>query len=189
MAAQVMLFYSLLNWLPSFFRDQGMSATWSGLLLSIMLFVGLPASLVAPVLAARAADQRLVTAVAAGGWIVGLVGLVASPGSLPLLWMVIIGAGQGASVGLALTFPVLRSAHELDAAALGGMAQGLGYAAGATGALAVGLLHSATGGWTVPLLLLVSVAVVQLVAGVSAGRPGHIVTAAGTPAPAPASPR
>jgi CP family cyanate transporter-like MFS transporter len=51
------------------------------------------------------------------------------------------------------------------------MAQGLGYLIASTGPMLVGLLHEATGGWTVSLLALLVALVAQLVAGVLAGRP------------------
>lgn len=180
MAAQVMLFYSLLTWLPTIFRDHGMTPTTAGLLLSVMLLVGLPTSFAAPVLAARTENQRLVTILFGALWIAGLIGLAAGPATLPLLWMVILGAGQGGGVGLALTFPVLRSAGERQVAALSGMAQGFGYVAGALGALLLGVVHDATASWKVPLMLLVVVACVLLVSGLLAARPGHIGAAVST---------
>jgi MFS transporter, CP family, cyanate transporter len=50
------------------------------------------------------------------------------------------------------------------------MAQGIGYLLAATGPLIMGLLHAATGSWTVPLLCLMGLGVVELLSGLSAGR-------------------
>jgi len=57
-------------------------------------------------------------------------------------------------------------------------AQGLGYLAAATGPLAVGLVHGATGGWRGGLVLLPAVPVAQAVAGMAAARPRPVDAAA-----------
>ena len=41
--------------------------------------------------------------------------------------------------------------------------------------LGLGLLHTATGGWTVPIVVLLALLVVQLVAGVAASRDRHVL--------------
>jgi CP family cyanate transporter-like MFS transporter len=46
------------------------------------------------------------------------------------------------------------------------MAQGFGYMLAATGPLIAGLLHSASRGWQVPLLVTIGVSAAQLAAGV-----------------------
>ena len=50
------------------------------------------------------------------------------------------------------------------------MAQSIGYTLCAVGPLLVGLLHDATGSWTVPLVLLLALLVPQLVCGALSGR-------------------
>jgi CP family cyanate transporter-like MFS transporter len=50
------------------------------------------------------------------------------------------------------------------------MAQGIGYLLAATGPLVMGLLHAATGSWTVPLLCLIGLGGVELLSGLAAGR-------------------
>jgi cyanate permease len=56
------------------------------------------------------------------------------------------------------------------AAALSGMAQSGGYLLASTGPLAMGLLYTATGGWTVPLLFLLAVAALIWIPGMTAAR-------------------
>ena len=72
---------------------------------------------------------------------------------------------------LALMFVVERSRTPTAAQQLSAMAQGIGYLIAATGPLLVGVLHSFTGGWQVPLLLLLSLLVPQAVFGTSPARP------------------
>jgi CP family cyanate transporter-like MFS transporter len=54
------------------------------------------------------------------------------------------------------------------------MAQSAGYVLAAAGPFAVGALRDLTGGWTVPILLLLALLVVQGTAGVLAGRDRHV---------------
>jgi CP family cyanate transporter-like MFS transporter len=45
------------------------------------------------------------------------------------------------------------------------MVQGGGYTVAATGPLVIGAVHDATGGWTVPLLVILGAVVVMAIAG------------------------
>lgn len=84
--------------------------------------------------------------------------------------MAVLGLGQGAALGLALTFMALRAPDAAHASQLSGMAQSVGYTVAAAGPFAVGALHDLTGTWTVPLVVLVVLFVPQAVVGVFAGR-------------------
>ncbi len=86
------------------------------------------------------------------------------------VWAVLIGAGQGACFALAVNLFVLRTQRVTDTAQLSAMAQSIGYVLCAFGPLLVGVLHTATGSWTPPLLLLLVLLVPQLCAGILAGR-------------------
>ena len=84
--------------------------------------------------------------------------------------MALLGFGQGAALGLALTLVALRSPDAAHASELSGMAQSVGYAVASVGPFLVGAVHDATGTWTVPLVLLLVLFVPQGIAGVLAGR-------------------
>ena len=51
---------------------------------------------------------------------------------------------------------------------------GVGYLIAAVGPFGVGLLHSATGGWTVPLVVLIALTVPQIVLGLYVARPAYV---------------
>ena len=57
------------------------------------------------------------------------------------------------------------------AASLSAFAQGAGYLVAAAGPLMVGFLHTATGGWTVPIGAVLAVLAGQFAAGMLAARP------------------
>jgi MFS transporter, CP family, cyanate transporter len=144
-----------------------------------------------PVLAQRARDQRLLVtamALAAAG---GLVGVLLAPIGTAAVWTLLLGLGQGASLGLGIFFTMARAADPVAAASLSSFAQSSGYMIAAAGPLAVGFLHAATGGWTVPVLALLGVVVAMQWSGWLAGRartlpPRGKPEEPGEPAPRPA---
>ncbi len=166
---QSAVFYSGLAWLPSILRDQGYTAGAAGGLLSVYALGGIPGSLIAPALAVRFPDQRMLALGAVALEAAAAAGLAALPGADPA-WVVLFALGQGAAFSLALTLIVLRAPDARRGAELSGMAQAIGYSIAAAGPLLVGALHDAEGGWTVPLLLLVTLCAPMAAAGVGAGR-------------------
>jgi CP family cyanate transporter-like MFS transporter len=50
----------------------------------------------------------------------------------------------------------------------------VGYLIAIVGPFGVGLIHDATGGWTVPLLVLLALCVPQYAAGLAASRPRRL---------------
>ena len=84
----------------------------------------------------------------------------------------------GAAFPLAMTLILVRSRDVAQTGRLSAAAQSVGYLVAATGPLAVGLLHQATGGWTAGLALLLAVLVAQLLVGLAAARPRLVDPAA-----------
>lgn len=175
---QALMFFTTLTWLAPVLRDRGTGATTAGLLLSLLTLVQLPGSLLVPVLAARRASQLPLVAAATGLSGAGLAGLLLLPGQVPALWVVLVGLGQGAGFALALTFIVLRTADARDTADLSAMTQTVGYTAAGVGPLVAGVLGDASGGWSLPLALLLVALALQLVPAVVAARPGTVGAAA-----------
>jgi MFS transporter, CP family, cyanate transporter len=186
MALLAVQFYSQVAWLPEIYRHEGMSKGAAGALLSLSLVVGIPCGFLVGALAGRLRDQRAIAWGAGLVLIAGWVGVLLAPDVAPSLWAVLLGLGFGTGFTLVLSLFVLRAGDTAHAVALSGMAQSVGYALAAVGPIAVGALHDATGGWSVPLTVLIGVAVVDLALGLAAGGDrlvrGHAV---GEPAPAP----
>ena len=170
MGMQSLLYYGPLSWLPAIYRDRGVDAAEAGFLLMIFNGFGIVGNFAAPMIAARLPDQRPAVAATIVMTTIGLLGVLLAPTSTALLWAVVMGVAQGASLSLALLVIVLRSADGDVAAALSGMAQSGGYLIASTGPLVMGLLYTATGGWTVPLLFLLAVAALIWIPGMTAAR-------------------
>jgi CP family cyanate transporter-like MFS transporter len=182
MGMQSLLYYAALSWLPTMLRDRGESAAHAGDLLAVMGAGNLAVSLVIPVIAQRMRSQlRLVvpTVAALAG---GLAGLLYAPLGGAVGWALVLGAGQNAALGLAVFFTAARAPHAAAAASLSALAQSVGYLLASAGPLEVGLLHSATGSWTVPVMVLFAFNAVLLVAGILAARPRMLPAADPSPA-------
>ncbi|MGZ4571691.1 MAG: MFS transporter [Blastococcus sp.] len=151
---QSVQFYSVVAWLPTLLADAGVPVPEGGLLLGLSNVVGAAGALVAPAQAGRMRTQRPLILVVAGFYLIGLGGLLLSPGSGTLIWVCAFGLAQGSGFALALTLIVLRSATPLVAARLGGVAQCLGYLLAAAGPSLLGGLRDLTGGWSWPVTLL-----------------------------------
>lgn len=176
MGLQSLTVYALLAWLPAVYRDYGWSPSAAGALLSVVLLVQMPGSLLLPVLAARARDQRWAAACTTLLTAAGLSGILVAPIGGAWVWAVLLGLGTGGAFALALTLFVLRGGSSRETAQLSAMAQTFGYLLAAAGPFMFGLLRDVTGGWRTPLVLLLALGGVQLVAGVLSGRPMTLQT-------------
>jgi CP family cyanate transporter-like MFS transporter len=170
MGLQSLSYYATLSWLPTLFRDRGVTAAAAGGLLALMNLGNAVTAMVAPTVAQRVRDQRLIIVVTVLAMAAGLLGSQYAPTGTAVVWTLLLGSGQGASLGLAIFFTMARAPDPVTAASLSGFAQSTGYLIAAAGPLTVGFLHTATGGWTVPILALVGALALQLWAGLLAGR-------------------
>ena len=174
MGLQAFVFYAIATWFPTMMLDAGVSKADAGFYLSVTNFAGMFSSFLIPTWASRHRNQRAFILGIAVVLIVPLVGLVVAPASLPLLWMLIFGLGVGAALGLAIAFFSLRSPDAHHAAHLSGMAQFVGYCLAASGPFLIGVLHDATGGWRIPLLVVIGAVVAMTVVGMGAARSGYV---------------
>ncbi|MCP2162734.1 MFS transporter, CP family, cyanate transporter [Williamsia serinedens] len=172
MGIQSLLAYATVAWLPTIYRDRGVDADTAGLIFAVLSVSSIVTALGVPVLAARMRSQRLlavsVVVLAAAG-IVGVL-TTGTAGAWPCA--VLVGLGQGGALSLALVLMNLRTASAVEATALSASAQTVGYLLAATGPIAMGALHSLTGGWSVPLIALAATMMPLAVCGVVAGHPG-----------------
>jgi CP family cyanate transporter-like MFS transporter len=171
MGMQSLVYYAALSWLPTMLRDRGESAAGAGDLLALTGVGNLAVSLFIPMAAQRMRSQVTLvvpTVIAITG---GLAALLYLPLGGAAAWALILGAGQNAALALAIFFTAARAPHAGAAASLSSFAQAVGYLLSSAGPLEVGLLHSATGSWTVPVMVLFAFSAVMLVAGLLAARP------------------
>ena len=187
MGLQSLLYYAALSWLPTIFQDRGASAVTAGNLLALMGIGNLATSLIVPVLAHRRPSQRALVVPSLIGTAAGLAGSLWAPLGTAPLWVLVLGVSQGSCLGLAIFFTMARAPDPGTAASLSGFAQSVGYLVAAAGPLEVGLLHSATGSWNIPMALLLVLAGCELAVGLLAARPLVLPAPEHEPAPAGAA--
>lgn len=163
--------YACVAWLPEILMDiAGLTTTQAGAYLAVWSIIGVPSALIIPVLIARLGNISIVLYAGTGAFVVGYLGLLVAPETLTLLWVILIGAGP-LLFPACLTLIGLRSRTQAGSVALSGVAQTIGYTFGALGPLTIGILHSITGEWTVPLILLLVTAACCLLVARTLSRP------------------
>jgi len=170
MGLQSLLYYAALSWLPTILRDRGASADTAGNLLALMGVGNLAVSFLVPMVAQRMRAQHLLVVPTVAAMALGLAGVVYLPLSSAVAWVLILGAGQNAALSLAIFFTMARAPHPAAAASLSALAQSVGYLLASAGPLELGLLHSATGSWNLPIAVLFVLNGVLLFAGLLAAR-------------------
>ena len=170
MGLQSLLAYSMIAWLPTIYRDRGLSAENAGLLLTALSVSSIATALTVPILAARFRRQSALAIAVVALSVAGLIGVLAGGVELAVVWAILLGLGQGGQLSLALTMINLRAPNTATATSLSTMAQSIGYLVAAAGPVAAGALHSSTGSWTAPVLALLVVMIPLTICGFTAGR-------------------
>lgn len=148
--------YTGMSWLPVVLTDRiGVSIIEAGAITAVMGSTGLPSNLLVPLIASKMRNPAWLYLLSGACGSVGALGLLLIPGTLTMVWAFLTGLG---SMIFALNLYLLnqRTKSQEGTVVLSGMAQGIGYAVSALGPLMFGVLHQMTGGWDVPLLMLVA---------------------------------
>jgi CP family cyanate transporter-like MFS transporter len=159
--------YAQFGWFPAILVDAGLSEAHAGAMLGLLTLIGLPLTLSLPWLMGRAGDRPLLPWFFAAATVAGWTGVLVAPSTATWAWAVLLGLGGGAFTWT-LTMIGQRATSAESTTALSGFTQGVGYLLAGLGPFGAGALHDLTGGWTVPVAVL-------LVAGVGIGVLGSAV--------------
>jgi CP family cyanate transporter-like MFS transporter len=164
-AGQAFSYYGATAWLPTLLADEnGMSKSAAGVSSSLFQLLAVVGAFSVPALVAWWKRPSLVLLAITVVWAALPIGLLVAP-DLWALWCCLAGAAQGGGITVVFIAIVRRSRDLTENRRLSAMVQGGGYAVAATGPLVIGAVHDATGGWTVPLLVILGAVVVMAVAG------------------------
>jgi len=177
MGVMSLLSYTLIAWMPTILTDQGMDRGTAGAVFAFCNLVQVGGAFLVPLMAGRMTSQRTLVVLMVGCNVAGITGLILAPVGGAWLWAVLLGIAQGGGFGLAMALIVLRSGGATVASQLSGMSQMVGYFIAAAGPVGFGALHQLTGGWALPLFLLLGCCAVALATGLGAGR-AHTLRAA-----------
>ncbi|MGH2616685.1 MAG: CynX/NimT family MFS transporter, partial [Thermomicrobiales bacterium] len=154
-AAQGLVYYLLVAWLPAIYREAGLDATATAALFVVFNAATLPAIILFPSWSDRLHRRRPPIFVAALCCFVGTLGLLLLPTADPWrwLWPALAGAAVSGLFAMSLVLPAdIAPRGQTGAAA--GMVLGIGYAAAALGPIVAGVVRDITGSFAVTLLLL-----------------------------------
>ena len=159
--------YVAFAWLPILLIEHvGVTEFQGGSLLALFAIMGLPVSLLVPVIAAKyQASHPLIVFFSATMGSIGALGLLFGHSTLSWLWVACLGLGP-TMFPLALTLFNLRSRTRATVLAVSAFGQGVSYTIATIMVFLVGIFRELSGGWELTLWLLFVVAAGSSVAGI-----------------------
>lgn len=161
--------YITMGWMAQIFRDAGVPAGTAGLLLAVTMVMGVPLAFVIPRVATRLPRQGPIVIALGVCGLAGYAGLYLAPAAGAWAWAVLLGVSNCA-FPLALTMVGMRARTGAGVAQLSAFAQSTGYLISIPGPLLVGVLYQHSGGWGLPIALMIGLMIPQMAVGVLAGR-------------------
>jgi CP family cyanate transporter-like MFS transporter len=146
--------YSAFGILPDVLTEHaGISVGYAAVALTVFSVMGVPMSLVIPLLAVRPSWPPRLVFIAGFGGAIGFLGLAFAPAIAPLLWAVLTGLNT-LSFSMALALIGARTQHHQMATRLSGYVNTVGYVLASAGPFVAGALHEITGTWIYSMLVL-----------------------------------
>ncbi|MEV5440353.1 CynX/NimT family MFS transporter [Streptomyces sp. NPDC052682] len=161
--------YITMGWMAQIFRDAGVPAGTAGVLLAVTMVMGVPLAFVIPRLATRLPHQGPIALALGVCGLAGYAGLYLAPAAGAWAWALLLGVSNCA-FPLALTMVGMRARTGAGVSQLSAFAQSTGYLISIPGPLLVGVLYQHSGGWGLPIALMVALMIPQMLVGVLAGR-------------------
>lgn len=144
--------YACFAWLPVVLVDiAGVSHAEAGALLSLFGAMGLPWSIIVPILITRWRRVGVVYAAALIAGLTGVAGMLIAPAAATILWVVLLGTPQALFPAVLVLIQLRSRTHE-GSVALSGFAQSVGYGIAALFPLMFAVVHELTGQWQ-PVLI------------------------------------
>lgn len=169
---QAIAAYSIISWLPLILIDGGLDPATAGLMLGLAQVVTVVTNIGLLAVASRPGGLRLAFMLASGSYLLGAIALLLLPAQAAVAPALLLGFGFGV-FALVLVVISKSGSTTAEATAMSTAAQSVGYLVGTMGPFGMGLAHSLSGGWTLPLILLVAVAAAQAVLAWMLTAPGR----------------
>lgn len=165
--------YVYFTWLPPYLIGEGLDPAVAGSALGYFAILGLPVSLLVPLVVPRMRHPIYAAGLFIVLWIIGHAGMFFLPTQGTWWWITSAGLGQG-TFAMALLMINLRSRTTYGSGVLAGFSQGLGYAGAAIAPLLFGVVRDATGGWAASFGMLGVCLLVLIVGAVMINGPRQI---------------
>lgn len=155
------LFFGLIAWTAPMYIERGMSAADAALLLASFTAAFMIANPLAGSISQNN-DRRRLIALSASTSLFGILAIALLPQTMPCLFIPLIALGVGGSFTLGMVLPLDHARDANEANSWTAFVLGIGYFAGAFGPFLLGVARDSTGGFTVPVWMLVIAAVLML---------------------------
>ncbi len=160
-------FYAVLAWLPSILIERGLSPQAAGGILGLTAIVGVPVGII---LGANFSKFKRLDVI---GFVISLFTIsgfafLLVPGA-HLVAAILMGLGMASSFPLSLNWISTRASNANQTTQLSAISQGFGYLISAAGTFAFGVLRELSGSWSLSVLLMLSLTVVQALSCFIAG--------------------
>ncbi|MFD1415356.1 CynX/NimT family MFS transporter [Oceanobacillus jeddahense] len=171
MGCHSLLFYITISWFPEILIHFGANKTIAGFLLSYLQLVGIASSLLIPLIAGKLKSQVGLVISLNILLIIGVIYLLLYHNDISfIISTTLIGVSLSGNFTIALLLLSIRTKNTKQATLLSGMAQSTGYALAALGPIAVGFIYDITRDWTIPLFLLILLAICSSLLGLKVGQ-------------------
>jgi CP family cyanate transporter-like MFS transporter len=152
-AGQAISYYGVTAWLPTLLSDElGMTPAAAGAGSSLFQIMAIAGGLGVP-LAARFMSTTAVAVTLGAMWLTVPLGLLFGP-QLWWLWSSLGGVAQGGGITLIFIAIIKLARDQVSAGRMSAVVQGVGYGVAALAPTVVGYVHSASGTWSAPLLVI-----------------------------------
>ena len=163
MGIQSVMFYSIVNFLPSVLVEKGMTPLAAGGYSSLLQAASLAGVLAVSARFGRSTHKQRFCLLASLLLLAGVAGVwLGTPGQM-WLWVSLIGIGGSGVFSIVLMLFVLRTQSINESASLSGMAQSVGYLIAVLGPLGMGVLYDHLGSWSDAMAVLVALMLVECV--------------------------
>lgn len=155
------LFFGLVAWIAPMYIERGMSSTDAALLLASFTAAFMVANSLAGFIS-RNNDRRRLIALFASASLFGILAIALMSPVMPYLFIPLIALGIGGSFTLGMVLPLDHAREANEANSWTAFVLGIGYFAGAMGPFLLGVARDSTGGFTIPVWMLVIAAFLKL---------------------------
>jgi CP family cyanate transporter-like MFS transporter len=143
--------FILFTWLPTIITETGAehAAGFGGGMVAVLIAVSMLIGIFAPTLTIRMRNPMPLVEACVALFAVGYAGIAIAPDTLPVLWVVFLGAGSSLFI-IAQTMINTHSRTPAGSAVMSGFVQGMGGAIAVIGSLLFGAVHVWTHSWSEP---------------------------------------
>lgn len=162
-AFQSASYYALSAWLPTLLHDEvGLTRSGAGAAAALFQGFGIVGGVLAPLAMARL-HPRAVTLVIAAAWLALPLGLLVAPGEW-WAWASVGGVAQAANYVVIFSVVSTVAGSPTTAGRMSAAIQTAGYVLAGVAPSVIGAVHTATGGWRAPLLVVAGALLAMAVA-------------------------